>query len=198
MEKVGAVVLAAGGSTRLGRPKQLLPFRGETLLYRTVDGAVAAGCAPVVAVVGAESESIELDLGGTTAQLVRNLEWPKGIGTSIRAGIREALKLDSEMSAIVLLVCDQPFVSAQTITALRAKHTETRRPIVASRYAGTLGVPALFDRSCFDALLALPDRCGAKSLILSRRDQVAEYAFPEGVIDIDTATDYEKLGGGGG
>lgn len=195
MDQVGAVVLAAGGSARLGMPKQLLSFRGQTLLYRTVDQAATAGCAPIVVVVAPGSESIELDLRETKAQLVKNLEWANGIGTSIRAGMREALKLDSEMSAMVLLVCDQPFVTARTIAALQAKRAETQLAIVASSYAGTLGVPALFESAYFDKLLALPDAEGAKSIILSHAEVVAEFPFPEGAIDIDTAADYEKLTG---
>jgi molybdenum cofactor cytidylyltransferase len=92
-----------------------------------------------------------------------------------------------------LLACDQPFVDARTISALMTMREDSGKPIVASRYANTLGVPALFDRSCFAALLALPDDSGAKMLIESRGRDVAAIEFEQGAIDIDTPADFERL-----
>jgi molybdenum cofactor cytidylyltransferase len=97
------------------------------------------------------------------------------------------------MDAVLLLTCDQPFVEARTISALLTMRTDSDKPIVASRYAKALGVPALFDRSCFEALLALPDDSGAKGLIEARGSAVAEIAFEQGAIDIDTPADFERL-----
>jgi CTP:molybdopterin cytidylyltransferase MocA len=92
-----------------------------------------------------------------------------------------------------VLASDQPFVDAQTISALTAMWTDSGKPIVASRYANTLGIPALFDRSCFEELLELPDDSGAKALIGSRPDDVASIEFEQGAIDIDTPADFERL-----
>jgi molybdenum cofactor cytidylyltransferase len=92
-----------------------------------------------------------------------------------------------------LLTCDQPFLKTDTIERLIATREKTKKVIVASSYSETLGVPALFDRSCFQELLALDDETGAKAIILSNRERVVELLFPEGKIDIDTAADYEKL-----
>jgi molybdenum cofactor cytidylyltransferase len=102
-------------------------------------------------------------------------------------------KLAPQAAAVVLLTCDQPSVQATTINALIAKHDKSRKPIVASRYANTLGVPALFGRSCFEVLLALRGDSGAKSLIADRPDDVASVAFEEGAIDIDTPRDFQRL-----
>jgi molybdenum cofactor cytidylyltransferase len=193
MEEIGAVILAAGASSRFGRPKQLIEFRGTTLLRRVVDAAEQAGCSPVVVVLGSKREEIERELLNTRALIVENADWERGIGTSIRAGVARSLGQSSSLEAIVLLVCDQPFVEADTIKQLIALHEKTAKPIVASSYSQTLGVPAIFHRACFQELRNLDDASGAKSIIRSNRERVAEFAFPQGKIDIDTAKDYEQL-----
>jgi molybdenum cofactor cytidylyltransferase len=191
--EIAAVILAAGGSSRFARPKQLVQFRGKSLLRRIVEAAAEAKCSPVVVVIGSETEKTRAELAGTSAIAVENKDWQRGIGASIRAGVQGAI--DNATKAIVLLTCDQPFVEGQTIRELIALFKKTKKAIVASSYSDTLGVPALFDQSCFAELLALDDDSGAKPIILSKRERVAEFPFPEGKIDIDTAEDYEKLSG---
>jgi molybdenum cofactor cytidylyltransferase len=193
MENVAAVVLAAGGSSRLGQPKQLLQFRGQSLLRRVVDAATEAGCWPVVVVIGAERERLKQELAETKELLVENETWERGIGNSIRAGLRTAISAYPKTEAIIVLSCDQPLVDAKTIVALNSKYVETKKPIIASSYAETLGIPALFARSYFDELFVLDDDAGAKQIILNHRGDVVEFPFPEGAIDIDTPADYEKL-----
>jgi molybdenum cofactor cytidylyltransferase len=204
MLNVGAVILAAGGSSRFGEPKQLLAFGGETLARRTVRAASEAGCDPVIVVVGEIGDAIrsELDIRDsrissgparenlTRAVIVENVNWRKGVGGSIRRGLQE---LPRSVDAVVLLACDQPFVDASIVGKLIAAWKETGRPMAASSYANTLGVPALFDRSCFAALLSLPDDSGAKSLIAARSGEVASVPFEDGAIDIDTPEDFERL-----
>src|SRR5438309_2825238 len=138
-------------------------------------------------------EAIGSELKKTGATIVANPNWKCGIGTSIRAGIQHLIDTASGVEATVLLACDQPFADRAVINGLITLHHETRKPIVAASYAGTLGVPALFDRSRLPELLGLDDSAGAKSIILSNRDQVAEFPFPEGEIDIDTAEDRERF-----
>jgi molybdenum cofactor cytidylyltransferase len=208
MRNIGAVVLAAGGSSRLGQPKQLLKFRGETLVVRAVRAAAAAGCEPILVVVGENSEAIKraLDIResrissfsglerGTrprpSSTIIENGEWRRGVGTSIRRGLEQ---LPNFVEAAVLLACDQPYLDASIVSQLIAALAETGKPIVASSYADTLGVPALFDRSCFDDLLALPDDSGAKSLIAARPNDIAAIPFEKGAIDIDTPADFQRL-----
>jgi molybdenum cofactor cytidylyltransferase len=122
--------------------------------------------------------------------VIENAEWRAGIGTSIRRGLEW---LPKDVEAAVLLTCDQPFLDAAIVRQLIATHEETDKPIVASSYANTLGVPALFDRSCFEALLALPATTGAKAFIQSRRDDVALIPFARGELDIDTPEDLDRL-----
>ncbi|HEV2804959.1 MAG TPA: nucleotidyltransferase family protein [Chthoniobacterales bacterium] len=190
MRNIGAVVLAAGGSSRLGQPKQLLKFRGETLVRHAARAAAEAGCNPVIVVVGEESEAIREELQSSDARVVENPDWARGMGTSVRRGLEQ---LPDSVDAVVLATCDQPLVGEGVIARLMVAQEETGKPIVASSYANTLGVPALFDRSCFEALLKLPDDSGAKTLITSRLADVCAIAFEQGAVDIDTPEDFDRL-----
>ena len=193
MRKIGAVILAAGESSRFGRPKQLIQFRGKSLVRRIADAAGEAGCEPIAVVAGSEAEKVRAELRGARVKIFDNQNWRAGIGGSIRLGVQGLIDIQAKPEAIALLVCDQPFVDARTIARLITLREKTKRAIVASSYANTLGVPALFDRSCFQELLVLDNATGAKMVILSNRERVAEFPFPEGKIDIDTLDDYEKL-----
>jgi len=189
MRNAGALILAAGGSTRFGEPKQFLRFEGETLLRRVAQAAHDASCAPTVVVAGDSAERVRAELHNLPGTVVENAGWRGGIGTSIKCGLEH---LRNAASAIVILACDQPFVSAEIIRKLR----EEDRPIVASGYADTVGIPALFDARYFDALASLPDTAGAKSVIEAHIADVAVVPFPEGAIDIDSPADYEALSRG--
>jgi molybdenum cofactor cytidylyltransferase len=191
--RVAAVVLAAGGSTRFGKPKQFALFQGETFIKRIVAAASQAGCAPVVVVTGEDSAQIGLELSGLTVSIAVNPHWQSGLGSSIVIGIRHAMNLTPDRDAVVLLPCDQPFVNAAVLTQFIQLRLTSRKPIIASAYAETLGIPALFDRSCFADLLGLKGDSGAKAIILARSNDVASFDFPAGEIDIDTAADYKKL-----
>jgi molybdenum cofactor cytidylyltransferase len=190
---VAAVVLAAGGSTRFGKPKQFALFEGETFVRRIVAAAIEAGCAPVVVVTGEDSAQTTSELTRFTVSIAMNPGWSSGVGSSIRAGVQRAMDLETGLDASLLLSCDQPFVTAAVLAQLIQLHLTSGKPIVASAYATTLGIPALFDRSCFPDLLRLKGDSGAKGIILARPQDVAPFDFPAGEIDIDTAADYEKL-----
>lgn len=191
--RVAAVVLAAGGSTRFGKPKQFALFQGETFIARIVAAAIEAGCAPVVVVTGEDSAQITSELTRFTVTIAMNPDWQSGLGSSIVVGIRHAMDLTPDLEAVVLLTCDQPFVNAAVVTQLIQLRLTTGKQIIASAYAGTLGIPALFDASCFPDLLRLKKDSGAKKIILARAHDVMSFDFPAGAIDIDTAADYEKL-----
>jgi len=193
MPNIAAVILAAGNSSRLGQPKQLLQFHGQTLVQRIVDAAEEAGCSPIVVVIGSDKDKVVREVKRTNAVIVENLNWNDGMGTSIRIGVQRLIDIAPNVGAIVLLVCDQPLVDSNTIEQLIALGENTKKAIVASSYAGTLGVPAVFDRSCAEELLALDDGSGAKPIIFSNHERVSEFPFPKGEIDIDIAADYERL-----
>jgi molybdenum cofactor cytidylyltransferase len=188
---VAAVVLAAGGSIRFGKPKQLAIFQGEPLVRRIVTAAKDAGCAPVVVVAGAVQ--ITPVLAGLPVSIVEHPNWSNGLGSSIAVGVMHATRITPDLDAVILLSCDQPFVNAATLRELIQLHLEKGKAIVASAYAETLGIPALFDRSCFGDLLQLTGDSGAKGIILARQNDITPFDFPAAAVDIDTAADYQNL-----
>jgi molybdenum cofactor cytidylyltransferase len=191
--RVSAVVLAAGGSTRFGKPKQSVLFQSETFIKRIVAAVIESDCAPVVVVAGEDSARITSELTQFTVTIAMNPDWQRGLGSSIVVGIRDAMNLAPDVDAVVLLTCDQLFVTAAVLTQMIQLRLTSRKPVIASAYAETIGIPALFDRSCFPDLLRLEGDSGAKKIILARPHDVASFDFPAGEIDIDTAADYEKL-----
>src|SRR5438552_16557921 len=106
MPNIGAVILAAGESSRFGRPKQVIEFRGKTLLHRAVDAASEAGCAPIAVVLGSNREEVARELTQTNVVPIENQNWRSGIGSSIRAGVRGLIDNNSQLEAIALLGCD--------------------------------------------------------------------------------------------
>ena len=192
-ENVGAVILAAGSSSRMGQPKQLLRYAGETLLRRSALAALAAGCSPVVVVTGANAEQSRGELRGLDVREVENFAWETGMGSSVRAGVGALLETHAETVAVVLLLCDQPFVSADVIAGLVAAHRATGSDVVASQYGGSFGVPALFSRQLFDELAHLEGRAGAKQVIKRHASSMHLVPFPGGEIDVDTPDDFARL-----
>jgi len=186
---VAAVVLAAGGSTRMGRPKPLLPWGGRSLLRHAVGVALDAGCEPVVVVLGAAADRLRAELDGIPVVTAENPDWELGPGTSVRAGVDAVGPAD----AVVFLACDQPLVDAVHVRRLIDARRASGRPMAASEYAGSAGVPALFARECFPDLRALPAGSGAKQLLARRPDLVAVVPFPAGTVDLDTPEDYERF-----
>lgn len=189
MHRIGAIILAAGNSSRLGQPKQFLLFEGETLLARAVRAAREAPCIPIVLVTG-DNSAPGKDPGIIT---VPNEKWADGLGTSIRCGLQKLLAQAPESEGVILLVCDQPHLDADVLRRLIERQHESNHPIVASQYAKTLGVPALFLRECFSELQDLPAAAGAKRVIQSDPTRVAAVDFPLGAVDIDTAADLGAL-----
>lgn len=190
---VGAVVLAAGSSSRMGRPKQLLRFGGETLLRRAALAALEAGCDPVVVVTGAHADQTRGELRGLGVLEVENLRWETGMGSSVRAGVEALLKARAETAAVVLMLCDQPFVDADVVAGLVAAHRETGLDVVASQYGGSFGVPALFGRTLFDELARLEGQEGAKQVVKRHASRAYLVPFPGGEIDVDTPDDFSRL-----
>ncbi|GMT98777.1 nucleotidyltransferase family protein [Corallococcus caeni] len=186
---VAVVVLAAGGSSRLGQPKQLLRHEGTSLVRRAARNALDAS--PVVVVVlGARRDDVASELDGLTVRCVDNPEWALGQGSSLRVGLRA---LPPDVDGAVLMLCDQLRVDAAHLRSLISTFERTHAPIVASAYAGTRGVPALFSRALFPELEALPPTGGARGLIARDPSRVVEVALPGGEEDVDTAEDALRL-----
>ena len=192
-ERVGAVVLAAGSSSRMGVPKQTLQFRGESLLRRAALAALGAGCHPVIVVTGAHSELSRRELDGLEVREVLNTLWETGMASSIRAGVEGLVSADADIAAAVLLLCDQPHVTADVISGLIAAHRATGRPVIASTYGGSFGVPALFSRTLFAELARLKGTAGAKQVIKRYASEAHFLPFQGGEVDVDTPDDFSRL-----
>ena len=191
---VVAIILAAGESSRLGEPKQLLRFHGETLLARSIRLAADAGAYPILAVVGAHWARIREAVALTPAVPVFNPNWAEGIASSLRAGL-EALETQSPRSdGALLMTCDQPYLtSAHLITLLdqfRAHHAER---IVASSYSDAVGTPAVFSRDLYVRLCSLRGDKGARVVLDEESDKLMLVPFPLGEIDIDRPEDKQRL-----
>jgi molybdenum cofactor cytidylyltransferase len=193
MSAIGLMILAAGASTRMGTPKQLLRLQGRSLLRHSAVAAIASCCDPVVVVLGSQADRIQTEIDELPLHRVENQQWANGMGTSIAAGMAALTAIDSDLDAVVVMLCDQPFVSAEVIDQLVQSYRGTGSPITASAYANTVGVPALFDRSLFTELLTMNMDAGAKSLIKQHSEKVFQVIFPEGVIDLDTPAQYQQL-----
>lgn len=190
---IGLIILSAGESSRMGQPKQLLEFKNKTLLQLAAQTATASVCDSIVAVLGANAKIFQEELRGFDLINVYNEDWKTGMNSSIKAGLDKLLEINNALKAVVIMVCDQPFLTAEIIDDLVEKYLETDALIVASKYAETLGVPALFDKKLFDELKNLNEKSGAKSLIKKFKDQTVSIDFPAGKFDIDTPEDYSKL-----
>jgi len=190
---IAAVILAAGESARLGRPKQLLPYRGRTLLRHVVECAAAGGCDPVLVVLGARADELLGELEGTAAHHVPNDAWRQGIGSSVRAGVAAVRRQWPDASAVLLLTCDQPRITADLVRRIGERFDRSDARIIACEYAGTVGVPALFDRSLFPELLALSGSTGAKPVLEVHANDVVGLPWPDGAIDIDRPEDLRLL-----
>ena len=191
---VGAVVLAAGSSSRMGIPKQTLQFRGESLLRRAALAALGAGCRPVVVVTGAHAELSRRELDGLDVREVLNTLWETGMASSVRAGIERLAGAE----AAVLMLCDQPHVTADVISRLVEAQRATGSPVVASAYGGSFGVPAVFRRALFAELTRLEGAAGAKQVIERHAAEAHFLPFPGGEVDVDTPDDFSRLNAGDG
>src|SRR5688572_4387987 len=190
---VGAVILAAGSSSRMGRPKQTLEFQGMSLLRRATLAALDARCRPVVVVTGAHAELSRRELDQLDVREAFNSDWETGMGSSVRTGIEHLTSIDADVAAVVLLLCDQPHVTANVVSSLVAAHHTTGKPLIASAYGESFGVPALFSRMLFAELTQLAGSSGAKEIIKRHAAEAHFLPFPEGGVDVDTPDDFSYL-----
>jgi molybdenum cofactor cytidylyltransferase len=193
ISNIAIVILAAGTSSRLGSPKQLLDYKGKNLLRHAVDTALETECPSVFVVLGANSELLRKELKDKPVTVLENTNWQEGMASSIRCGLKYITGTILRPDSIIFMVCDQPFVSSSLLLSLIEKKLETKMPIVASSYYDKLGTPALFHRSFFSMLMELTGDKGAGKLIADNPDKVATVSFPEGITDIDTKEDYDLL-----
>jgi CTP:molybdopterin cytidylyltransferase MocA len=188
--RFGAIILAAGSSSRMGEPKQLLLWRGQPLVLRAVEAALGANVWPVVVVVGAHADQIRPVLAKLPVLIAENPAWAEGMASSLRTGISVLQQFSRSLDGAIVALCDQPEFTADVISRLIATQRATGRAIVASQYAGRNGAPALFLREHFAALAALTGEEGARVLLNRTTDAVATVELPELAVDLDTPADF--------
>ncbi|MBR9855725.1 MAG: nucleotidyltransferase family protein [Algicola sp.] len=192
-ENIAVVVLAAGGSTRLGRPKQLVEFKGKTLLELTLNEADELGFRTKILVLGSKNEEILDKIDSDGFKVAINTDWEQGMASSIKLGLEAAIAEENGLNHVLFLVSDQPFLERTNL--IKLVHTQlTERPNATySQYGRNIGVPAIFAREAFPLLLNLKGDEGAKKLIHLEDFKYCTEVFKKGGFDVDTEADVQQL-----
>ncbi len=191
MSKTGIIILAAGNSSRMGEPKQLMMYNNKTFLQHIIGESKNALLDPVICVTGYQSDLISESISGMQVSIVYNEHWSEGMGSGISAGIKQLLC--SDVDSVILTVSDQPHVSSDLFLTMLEMKARSGKRIVASSYAGTLGTPVLFSKEYFKQLKSLNGNQGAKNIVKINLPDVCSVEFEKGNIDIDTKEDYKNL-----
>lgn len=192
-KKIGIVILAAGASTRMKTPKQILRFEGKTFLRRAVETAIKTECEKICVVLGANFELIKKEIEDLPAKICFNENWQKGMSSSLQAGLKNLLSGEENLSGVLVMLCDQPFVDADLLNRLIEDFQNGENLIAACEYAGIIGVPAIFSSKLFDEIWDLKQEHGAKILIKKYADSVKKISAPQAEFDIDTPQDFSEL-----
>ena len=187
------IILAAGESSRLGSPKQLLPYAGSTLLQHSIDIACASAAESTVVIMGANADLIRSTINDSEIKVFVNNEWKEGMASTIRFGLNLITTMNPQTEVVIFMVADQPFTTAELLNQLLDAHRTHGSKIVASKYEDSFGTPVLFHKTFFPELLQLKGDVGAKSVVRKHLNEVTFVPFPKGHIDIDTIDDYYKL-----
>ncbi|MFZ1042280.1 MAG: selenium cofactor biosynthesis protein YqeC [Anaerolineales bacterium] len=190
-ERTAGIVLAAGGSTRFGRPKQLLDWRGEPFVRVVAQTALKAGLSPVVVVAGANAVEVESKIKDLPLTIVRNENWQSGQASSIRAGVKT---LPEETGSAIFLLSDQPQIPGSVIRALTETHATELHPIVAPLVMMEQRAnPVLFDRLTFSDLLALEGDVGGRAIFSKYHVEYMPWHDDRLLLDVDKPEDYQRL-----
>jgi len=189
---VTAIVLAAGTSSRMGRPKQLLQYDGRSLVRRAAEAAVTSKARQTIVVTGAANDAVAAELSGLAVMLVHNPDYAAGMSTSLRAGLRA---VRPEVDAVVVMLADQPFVTSEVVDALIDRHEETAATIVRPRYGEQPGNPVLWDQRAFGELIAQEGDRGGRALLQKYASEIAWVELPDQgqQTDVDTPEAYARL-----
>ena len=190
---IAVLVLAAGASSRMGTPKQLLPWKHTTLLGQAIETAKKSLAHDIFVVLGSNYEKIYRTISETETTVVENRDWERGMGTSVALGVQFLDGTDKAYQGVLILLCDQPLISISYLNEMIRTLEQNRESIIATKYDQKAGVPAIFDRKYFEELKSLSKDKGAKEII----DQNIKDTLlldPEGTeIDLDTKKEYEQL-----
>lgn len=188
---ISIVILAAGSSSRMGQPKQLMRIGGEAMLRHAIKKAHASKAHNCVVVLGS-NEDAHLDaIIDLNALVVVNPHWERGMGSSLKSGLKFLISHDKP-DAILVMLSDQPAITTAHLNSIIDTYHSARALIVAAEYGDSAGVPALIDGSLFKDLMQLEDNSGAKPLLVKHKNNMHLIAMPEAAVDIDTPDDYQR------
>jgi len=191
-EKTAGIILAGGGSTRLGQPKQLLDWHGEPFVWAVARTALAAGLEPVLIVTGAHARETEQALEGLSLRVIQNAGWEEGQASSIRAGV-EALTYDIWTGSAIFLLVDQPQVNTAILEALAATHAESLPPILAPLVIDQRANPVLLDRVTYPDLMELRGDSGGRGIFHKHKVEYLPWHDGRLLLDVDTPEQYTRL-----
>lgn len=188
------IILAAGASSRMGAPKQLLLVDGKSLIKRICETAMDTPCHPIVTVLGANRNLIRKETERMPITVIDNPQWENGMSSSIKMGLAGAYMTEKAIDAAIFLTVDMPYVSAELINKMIEKaESDEKIEIVACKYNNQMGIPVLFKRTLFADLLELTGDEGAKKVVIKNKDKTAFIDFPEGKLDLDTIDEYRNF-----
>ncbi len=190
---IALLLLAAGSSSRLGHPKQLIKLGDITLLEKMADAAIRSDCQSVVVALGAYFHKIKNSIENKNIHILENRNWESGMGSTIVCGMAFLRKKHPAIDAVILMVCDQPYLDEKILNKLIRKWQGSGKDIVACKYGNTVGVPALFSKNIFPELLKLDSEHGAKKIIQKNSQDVIVIDFEKGVFDIDSERDLDEF-----
>lgn len=191
----GIIILAAGSSSRLGQPKQLLKYKDKTLLRHAVETAVASRRGgPILVVTGALHDELFKEFSDLPVSLVHNINWQQGMATSIHTGLRALVRTAPDTTGALIMLCDQPLITTEHLNNLLDIFAHHKyRGMVATAYASTVGAPAIFCRDMFEELYLLKGDKGARQIFDTSEQKLTTVPFKPAAIDVDTMEDYEGL-----
>jgi len=191
-KQIAGILLAAGGSKRMGQPKLLMEWHGAPLVRWVARMGLAAGCSPLVVVTGANASLLESCLSGLSLQFVHNPDWERGQSSSVRAGVNA---LPSEVDAAIILLADQPQIPVQVAVEIMSHYRQNPQEgaIWAASINGKRGNPVLFDRALFPTLTSLEGDAGARSILSNYPVQLVSFDDTELLLDVDSEADYQYL-----
>jgi molybdenum cofactor cytidylyltransferase len=189
---LAAVILAAGGSSRMGQPKQLLKFRGTSLLRRAIDTAQAAGAEQIIVVLGAAADRLVPEVEATSATIVINDQWMEGVATSLRGGLAA---VGSDAKGVFIYPADMPLVTPEALRELARRQQVSGRPAAMTEAGGVRGVPVFITRSLFPTLMIQEGDVGGAQYLRAHPEAVEAVHFddPDIVRDVDRPEDYSRL-----
>lgn len=193
--KIGAVLLAAGKASRMGRPKQLLVYDGCTLIEHALNKILNSRYIQQTSVVlGAYTEQILPVISSYPVITSLNAYWETGMASSIKTGLEALLLEEPALDALFICLVDQPYLTSALIDTFANRFIQEQEHLIVARYEnGVKGVPALFDKQLFKALLAMNGEIGARHLIKNNLHLAGVIDFPKGTNDLDTPEDWQKF-----